>query len=40
LIDLHAKVSIVDIKRDLAGAVQRVMDEHGVADINLPAPPN
>ena len=33
MIDLHAKVSIVDIKRDLAGAVQRVMDEHGVADI-------
>ena len=27
-----ARVSVVDIKRDLAGAVARVMDEHGVAD--------
>lgn len=30
--DKRAKVSIVDIKRDLAGAVQRVMDENGVSD--------
>ena len=30
--DKTARVSIVDIKRDLAGAVQRVMDEHGVSD--------
>ena len=28
----NARVSVVDIKRDLAGAVARVMDGHGVAD--------
>lgn len=31
--DRRASVSVVDIKRDLSGAVDRVMNEHGVADI-------
>ncbi|MFH1149276.1 MAG: DUF362 domain-containing protein [Actinomycetota bacterium] len=29
----HTTVSLIDVKRDLPGAVALVMDEHGVADI-------
>lgn len=29
----NATVSVVNIRRDIAGSVSRVMDEHGVADI-------
>ncbi len=31
--DKRARVSLIDVKRDLTGAVRRAMDESGVADI-------